>query len=412
MLKARHVADERSVGKICYDVPMSAKKDFSGAIPLHIPYSPRRCPACGQEQRYGYCSSGRYIFRLDRLLSVTSQVVYCVNPRCTLMKRDMHPPEEWALAPPYKGFGWDVIATTGQLRHGQRMTRVQIKAHLKEVYGLEISEREVNTLYDLYGTLVTNANLEDPELIEALQGNRAMVLSLDAAKPMLGHEAVWFVSELMSGRTLVARALRSQTENDLIELLRPVKAFARRIGVPVAGIVSDAEASIRKAVKAVWPRAPHQLCQLHFVENLAEDLAKEDGGLRMEVRKSFRQMRQLERSVAQSAGGDVSQARADVVLGLCLAIRAILRHEAEPPFHPPGLLLFERLTELRERIRRMRREKGGPAFGRLRSYCRWSTSSGTRCTGCERTTPTFARWVTSCSRRVEPAKVPSVSFAS
>jgi hypothetical protein len=386
---------------------MGAKKDFSCAIPLHIPYKNRQCPACGNEQRYGYCSSGRHIFRLDALFRVTSQVVYCVTPRCPLIKQDMHPPEEWALAPPYKGFGSDVIAEAGRLRFSERMTRVEIKNDLKAKYSLDISEREVNTLYDLYGALVSGATLEDSSLIAAVKRNRALVISLDGAEPMLGHETVWFVRDLITGRTLLAAPLRSKTTDDLVRLLTPVREFANRLGVPLAGVVSDGESSVRKAVKKVWPRVRHQLCQIHFVKRLAKELIDDDRNLRKELRKPFRSLREVERTISKSvkAGVGTTRAQADVLLDVCLVIRSILRDDGKPPFQPPGLKLFERLTELRAKIGEMRREKGGPAFDRSRSFSPSWTGSEIKSATCGRTMRTSGPWGTSCSQREERPKV-------
>src|ERR1051325_7537140 len=159
---------------------MSAKKDFSAAIPLHFVNEDRRCPACGGAQRYGYCTARRFVFRLDRLYGVTSKVVYCRKPGCALHMKDVHPPQELAFVPRYKGFGCDVIAEVGRLRHGslngKPMTRLEIVTYLKSTYDLSISEREVNTLYDYYGALVSCANLEDEELIAELVKNRGVVL--------------------------------------------------------------------------------------------------------------------------------------------------------------------------------------------------------------------------------------------
>jgi len=53
----------------------------------------------------------------------------------------------------------------------------------------------------------------------------------------------------------------SGTAGDLAPLLREV---AEAIGVPVEGVVSDGQTSIRRAVAAALPGVPHQLCQFHF----------------------------------------------------------------------------------------------------------------------------------------------------
>lgn len=64
----------------------------------------------------------------------------------------------------------------------------------------------------------------------------------------------------LSGEVLLARSLLSATEADLAGLLREVQ---QALPVPIRGVISDGQPSIRKAVKAVLPGVPHQLCHFH-----------------------------------------------------------------------------------------------------------------------------------------------------
>jgi hypothetical protein len=393
---------------------MSAHKDFSGAERLHLVNSERTCLCCGGPQRYAHCTPGRNVYDLDALYRVTSQVVFCTTPGCRLFLKDTHPPDELALAPPYKGFSWRVIAETGRLRFGERLTREAIKERLVDEHPtLRIGERAVNDLYNLYGALVSGANLEDPTLIAEVKANHAMVVSLDGAEPMLGHESVWFLRDLISARTFVARAMRSVTAKDLVMLLELVKEFARRHGIAVLGVVSDGQQSIRKAVKEVFPRVPHQLCQIHYVKRLAGELVEQDRHLRKELRKPFRVLREVERDVAAArTGGELSGAQAEVLEDLCLIIRSILRDDGKPPFDPPGLKLYERLTELRAKIRQMGREKGGPVCGRSTDSWRSSNPSETTSAGFVPSMGTSGRSGKSSSQRARRPREPSASSAS
>ena len=61
------------------------------------------------------------------------------------------------------------------------------------------------------------------------------------------------------GTILGAANLQQATAERLAGLLQPVRAA----GVPVLGVVSDAQESIRLAVAEVFPGVPHQLCQWH-----------------------------------------------------------------------------------------------------------------------------------------------------
>jgi hypothetical protein len=274
----------------------------------------------------------------------------------------MHPPEEWAMAPPGERFGTDVLAKIGLLHFRDKLTRAAIGKRLFDEDGLQISERQVNRYFNLYGALVAQQNLKDKKLIRALKNNRLMVLSLDAAKPMKGHDLIWFVRELLTGRTLVARAMSTSTEEDLVELLKPVREFAKRIGVAVTGIVSDAEKNIRAAVRAVFPRVRHQLCQLHYVGNLSEPLESKDVELRETLRKPFRELRDVQRglAIAHKEAGCLSDDEANILAELAFTIQSILTDSGKLPFEPPGLKLYDALKDLKESATRMSREKGGP----------------------------------------------------
>lgn len=320
------------------------------------------CPACGREQRYDYKSSGRGIRLLKELLWVEVQIVYCTNGRCPLVRRGMHPTEEWMLAPIYERFGSDVIAACGQLRFGENLGRDRIVARLWEEHQLRIAPRTVNRLFDIYGALVSGSHLGDPALIGELKKQRVMVLSMDGAEPIKGREPVWFVREITSGLVLAARAMKSCRAEDLVELLEPVRNFSDQHRIPIVGMVSDAEKNIRAAVAKALPDVPHQLCQIHYVKNVAKPLVAEDRGLRRELKKAVRGVAGVHRKIRSAlVSGEVSSEEAEVLDDLCIAIRSVLKDRGKPPFEPPGLRLYERLVELQNTVVEMAREKGGPS---------------------------------------------------
>ena len=267
------------------DCLMPLQIDDSKATHLFFAQENRDCPACGEPQRYDYKSSGRYFYVLAGLRYVDGQIVYCHNGRCPLRYKPMHPPKELALAPPSKGHGFDVIACVGRLRYGERLTRPEIKTRLALDYpSLVISERQIQTLYELYGELVSGSTLMDQDVIAAIKANKVIVLSLDGAKPIRNNDSVWFVRDVVSGITLAAQAMTSCTTEALVNLLTPIKEFARRHKVLVVGVVSDKERKILAAIGKVFPKVRHQYCQLHYVTNLAKPVVKADQKLLKEVR--------------------------------------------------------------------------------------------------------------------------------
>lgn len=88
-----------------------------------------------------------------------------------------------------------------------------------------------------------------------------VILAIDGMQPDVGHEDLWVLRDCLSGEILLARTLLSATNQDLACLLSEVKLA---IGVPIAGVVSDGQQSIRKAVEVALPGVPHGLCHFHY----------------------------------------------------------------------------------------------------------------------------------------------------
>lgn len=341
---------------------MRLKKRPEGARPIFIEKGDQRCVACDGPLRYDYKSSGRSIRTLDDLLWVECQIGYCTNGRCALVRKGIHPVGEWALAPAYERFDCEVIATCGIWHFAERMNREDIAKKLFQDYKLQMAPRTANRLFDLYGALVSGAQLEDPDIIRRLKKQRVAVLSLDGAEPIKGRDPVWFVRETTSGLALAAKAMVSCTTADLVELLAPVKRFLEKHGIRIVGVVSDAEGNIRAAVEKVFPGVPHQLCLIHYVKNLAKSLKGADSDLRKNVKKETRGLRPIERDIRSETepGGSLSPEDGDTLLDICETIRSVLKDNGEPPFEPPGLKLFEKLTALQTALAEMAGKKGGP----------------------------------------------------
>jgi hypothetical protein len=73
-----------------------------------------------------------------------------------------------------------------------------------------------------------------------------VILAMDGLQPDVGREVLWVIRDCLSGEMLLARSLLSSTAADLAPLLREVAAV---VGVPVVGVVSDGQTSIRCAVE-------------------------------------------------------------------------------------------------------------------------------------------------------------------
>ena len=142
-------------------------------------------------------------------------------------------------------------------------------------------------------------------------------------------------ADCLSGEVLLARSLLSSTGEDLAALLREVAA---RVGVPVAGVVSDGQHSVRRAVRLALPGVPHQLCQFHYLREAALPIFEADRHAKKELKKRVRGVRPIERAVE---GRDDPEAEA--VRGYCAAVRSAITDDGRPPLAASGLKLADRL---------------------------------------------------------------------
>ena len=58
---------------------------------------------------------------------------------------------------------------------------------------------------------------------------------------------------------------------------------AQQLPYWVLATLSDGEAAIGAALRTCWPRAPHQRCQVHFLNNSAAPVLEHDGQLRRQM---------------------------------------------------------------------------------------------------------------------------------
>jgi hypothetical protein len=289
----------------------------------------------------------RAVLTLSGLERLRLKIQRCENAACARRHRPYRPEAEGAVALPHHEFGLDVIALIGALRHRAHRSVPEIHAALCE-RGLMISERSVTNLLDRYDELVATALDAPNRAAVAAQGR--VILALDGLQPDVGHEVLWVIRDCLSGRVLLARPLLSGTQADLAGLLREVTAA---LEVPVAGVVSDGQHSIRRAVAAALPGVPHQLCQFHYLREAARPLFEADRHAKKELKKTVRGVRPIERrSEGQDDGG------APVVAGYCAAVRSALTDDGRPPLAAPGLMLKGRLEAIAGSLDRVE-QKGG-----------------------------------------------------
>ena len=235
-------------------------------VPLH-----EQCWECGK-RLWIASSTVRTVTTLDSLCQLTLKIRRCHNPSCGRYHRCYRPEEEGHWTLPHGEFGLDEIALIGTLRYVHHRSIPEIHRELL-ARSVPISERTVTNLLPRYEELVTLHLTDQTRLRQLLLTQGFVILALDGLQPDVGHEVLWVLRDCSSGEMLLARSLLSSSEDDLAVLLREVQAF---LPVPIRGVVTDGQHSIRNAVQMVLPEVPHQLCHFHYLREAAKPVYEAD----------------------------------------------------------------------------------------------------------------------------------------
>jgi hypothetical protein len=176
-------------------------------------------------------------------------------------------------------------------------------------------------------------------------------------QPEVGHEVLWVIRDCLSGTVVLARALLSSTAADLTPLLCQA---AESVGVPVTGVVSDGQRSIRTAVARALPGVPHQLCHFHYLREAAHPIFEADRHAKKELKKRIRGIRPIERAVEGR-----QDAEADLVHGYCAAVRSAVTDDGRAPLDAGGLKLKARLEAVADSLQRVDKKGGPPSQSRI-----------------------------------------------
>ena len=303
----------------------------------------RRCPACGARMRIRY-DNHRTVATLSGLVRLRLKIRWCERPGCLRRNTPYRPEGEGAIVLPQHEFGLDVIALVGALRYRAHQSVPEIHAALR-ARGVAICERSVTNLLDRYDELVAVSLADDRRLQAVLAHQGRVILALDGLQPDVGHEVLWVLRDCLSGEVLLATSLLSATMDDLAALLRQLAA---NLGVPIVGVISDGQHSIRRAVQAALPGVPHQLCQFHYLREAALPIFEADRHAKKELKKQMRGVRPIERAM-ENRGDSEAQA----LRGYCAAVRSALTDDGRPPLAASGLQLHDRLAAIAASLERI-----------------------------------------------------------
>ena len=286
----------------------------------------------------------RTVRTLSGVVRLRLKIRRCYNGECERVGYVLRPEAEGKWALPQHEFGLDVMALCGALRYGEHRSVPEIYQQLRQ-QGICVGQRSVSHLLERYDELLALSLTNKQRLQEIVHGYKQVILAIDGMQPDVGHEVLWVIRECLSGEILLARTLLSAKSEDLAVLLREVK---EALDIPIAGVISDGQQSIRKAVEMALPQVPHGLCHFHYLREAAKPIYAADRHAKKELKKQVRGVRAIERSVAMS-DDPVSK----TVQGYCLAVRSALTDDGCPPLEASGLKLRSRLTLIEQSLERV-----------------------------------------------------------
>lgn len=309
------------------------------------------CRACGHGLRTDYLSR-RVVTTLDGVVELRVQVRRCHTRTCRHFGKPVRPLQEARIALPHHEFGFDVVALVGTLRYAHHRSSPEIHAALA-ARGVVVAPRTVTNLLDRYDELL-GLRLAGEDRLRRIgadaQGH--LVVGLDGLQPDVGHEVLWVVRECRHGEILRARTMLSARNQDLAALLREVQLA---VGVPISGVVSDGQHSIRNAVAIALPGVPHQLCHFHYLREAGLPIFEADRHAKKLLKAQVRGIRPLERQLEGRTDPDAVAAR-----GYCAAVRSALTDDGRPPLAASGLKLHSRLSAIATSLARAAKKGGLP----------------------------------------------------
>ncbi len=327
-----------------------AKKAKTAEPTITRDLTPERtdCPHCGRPARADYANR-RTVHTLAGVTRLNLTIRRCHHSACSVYKKPYRPEAEGSVALPRHEFGLDVLALIGRLRYAEHRSVPEIHAHLASRQ-VTVSERAVTNLLERYDELLAVVLADDRRLKKVLSIQGRVILAIDGLQPDVGHEVLWVIRDCLSGEILLAKSLLSARQQDLSELLSGVKAASP---VPVTAIVSDGQHSIRKAVAAVFPKVPHQLCQFHYLREAGRLIYEKDRHAKKELKKKVRNVRGIERRTEGRTDPE-----AEVIRGYCSAVRSALTDDGRPPLEASGLKLHDRLSAIGNSLDRVEEKRG------------------------------------------------------
>lgn len=259
-------------------------REFPGADRLIVSCELESCPICGKElkERRNW-HSRKTIQTLKGPLFVAGKSKECLNQTCQNYGKRYYASRIWLLSLPRSTYGLDILAFIGWQHEHEHRQLVEIQKELNQ-RGIEVNERNVGRLYrNFLALLGASSQATEKQLAATAKEYGGVIWAMDALQPEGSNGLLYVLYEVLSGKPVAALQSEHVTEKELEDWLHPYQAFPFK----VLATLSDGENTLIAAFKSCWPESPHQRCQVHFLNNLVEDVLAYDDELRQNMRQDL-----------------------------------------------------------------------------------------------------------------------------
>jgi hypothetical protein len=260
------------------------KRVFENAKRLVIECDLSECPHCGQPLKArNTWHMRKTVQTLDGPLFIGGKTRECANPNCSHSGKHYYASRALMISLPKSTYGLDVLAYIGWQHEHEYKQLVEIQGELNQ-RGILINERNTGKLYRQFLAFLgemSEATRKKLEITSAEHGG--VIWAIDALQPEVDGVLLYVLYEVLSSTPVAATQLSQPTAEALMDWLQPYQAMP----YPVLATLSDGERAIIEALRTCWPKAPHQRCQTHFLNNLVEPVLEYDVELRQRMRQDM-----------------------------------------------------------------------------------------------------------------------------
>lgn len=252
-----------------------------------------RCTDCARKLPI-YQVDSRRVQGLDEAYWMRRRDKRC-QAGCPGKRPIIYAPRDLRLVLPRRIYGLDVTLFVGERHLLDGISLSQISRDLKQ-RGAPIDQRHTCRVFRDFVALTQLVRGDDAAVQARLRAQGGIVLMCDGVQFEERSPVLYLVWDAISAEPLFGERKPYRGEEDLIPLLERVRAM----NVPVIGIVTDKETGLVPAVESVFPQAPYQYCQTHFLKNCAKPLANDLTALQASVRRRADAVREIGKLIAHS----------------------------------------------------------------------------------------------------------------